>query len=147
MRKFVKIALILLIGIIATFYYIKAIDKRTAKDDVGVVKIASSLTAGTDRNEVTNVLSASSFKLNQKSPSVKDPKNRQIFFKISSKSTFAWVRYDALIEYDGKDLVKTARFLKSNHSDGKDTSCVILHEVPSRNVTYPAQCSPDVHDF
>ena len=142
-----KIALVLLIGIIATFYYIKAIDKKTAKDDAGVVKIASSLTAGTDRNEVTNVLSASSFKLNQKSPSVKDPKNRQIFFKISSKSTFAWVRYDALIEYDGKDRLKTARFLKSNHSDGRDTACVILHEVPLRNVTYPAQCPNDVHDF
>jgi hypothetical protein len=147
MRKFVKIALILLIGITATFFYIKAVDKKTAKDDVGVVKIVSSLTVGTDRNEVTNVLSASGFWPNQKSPSVKDPKHRQIFFKISSKSTFAWVRYDALIEYDGKDRLKMARLLKSNHSDGRDTSCVILHEVPSRNVTYPAQCSNDVQDF
>jgi hypothetical protein len=147
MNKSVKVILILLIGIVATFYYMKAVEKKTSKDDDGIVKMASNITAGMTRNDVEMTLAGNGFKTNEKTPSAKDPKHRKVFFKISSKSTFAWVRYDVLVEYDEKDQLKTARFLKSNHSDGRDTSCVILREIPARNITYPAQCPPDIQDF
>ena len=146
-KKYVKVILVLLIGVIATYYYIAAIEKKTARVDDGIVKMASGITAGMTRNDVMLTLSGNGFKPNEKSPPKKDPEHRQIYFKISSKSTFAWVRHDALIEYDGNDRLKTARFLRSNHSDGRDTSCLILGEIPLRNVTYPAPCAADAQDF
>lgn len=147
MKKSVKLVLVLLIGIIATFYYVKAIEKKTTKDEAGVVKMASGISAGMTRNDVALTLTGNGFRPNDKSPSKKDPARRQVFFKVSSKSTFAYVRYDALVEYDDKDQLKTARFLKSNHSDGRDTSCVIVYEVPARTIAYSAQCPPDIQDF
>lgn len=146
-KKYVKVSLVLLIGIVATYYYVAAIEKKTVRTDEGIVKMASGITEGMALSDVVLTLSANGFKPNEKSPSKKDPARRRVFFKISSKSTFSWVRYDALVEYDGHDRLKTARFLKSNHSDGKDTSCLVLHETPSRNVAYPTPCPADVQDF
>lgn len=147
MKKIVKLSLIVLIGIMATYYYIVSMEKKTAKVDAEVVFMTSGVKAGMLRNDITNILTDNGFKPNEKSPSVKDPAHRQTFVRIAAKKTFAWVRYDALIEYDGNDRLKTARFLKSNHSDGRDTSCLILYDVPSRNVTYPASCPADVQNF
>lgn len=146
-KKYVKVFLVVLIGIVATYYYIVAIEKKSVKVDAGVVTMASGITAGMTRNDVALTMAGNGFKLNEKSPSRKDPAHRQIFFKISSKSTFSWIRYDALLAYDGNDRLKTARFLRSNHSDGRDTSCLILHEIPSRSAPYPVQCPADVQEF
>ena len=141
-KKFVKLALIVIIGLFATHYYITSINKKTTKADIGIVAAASGINAGMPRKEVLNLLSSVELKPDAKSQPVKDPAYRDVLFRISPRGPFAWVRYNAIIEYDRNERLKTAMIIKSNHSDGSDTSCVILSEIPSRNITYPARC-PD----
>jgi len=145
--KFLKIFLILLIGIFATYYYFAGSAKRPARVDAEIFQMIPGFKPGLARSTVTNILTGNEFKPDDKSPSKKDPLHRQVFVRAASKSTFAWVRYYIFVEYDVNDRLKMARFLKSDHSDGRDTSCLILHEVPSAKAFYPAPCPPDIQDF
>ena len=146
-RKIAKIILVLMIGILGTYYYFAGSAKRPAAVDTEILRIAPGFKPGLPRNTVAGILTSHGFKLSDRAPSKKDPLHREVFVRSASKPTFAWVRYDVLVEYDGNDTLKAVRFLKSGSSDSKDTSCVILHGMPSAGTSYPSPCPPDVQDF
>ena len=146
-RKVVKIILVLMIGILGTYYYFAGSAKRPAAVDTEILRIAPGFKPGLPRNTVVTILTSHGFKLSEQAPSKKDPLHREVFVRSASKPTFAWVRYDVLVEYDANDTLKAIQFVKSGRSHGEDTTCVILYGMPSAGTRYPSPCPPDVRDF
>lgn len=80
--------------------------------------------------------------------SKKDPEHREIFVRNCCAFVFQWTRYDLFIEYDPDDHLKSVRYLKSRHGDGRDSGCHVRLEIPaSKDKQYPYPCPPDVQDF
>jgi predicted nucleic acid-binding Zn-ribbon protein len=106
------------------------------------------LKVGMSRDNVTSILEANGFEINTTSPPKKDPEHRQIYVKAAGTSMFSWIRYDVFIEYNENGLLKFARFLKSHHEDGQDTSCFIIFEIPvEKDKKYPIPCPKNIQDF
>ena len=145
--KIIKIVLILAIGVSASYYYLAGSARRPSAVDAEVLRMTAGIKPGMARSAMTGIITGGGFKLDDRSPPKKDPLHRQVFVRSASRSTFAWVRYDILVEYDGDDRLKTARFLKSGDSKGRDTSCLVLHEVPAAHGPYPLPCPSNIHDF
>ena len=146
--KALKIGLVIVALAIAVYFYFVSTTKQYKKADVETSRMAPNLKPGLKRSTVENTLKANGFKINDTSPSKKGPVHRQIFVRAASRSAFSWVRYDVFIEYDGNDQLKTARFVRSGHSDGQEDTCVIMHEVPSiSSVAYPIPCPANIQDF
>jgi hypothetical protein len=123
----------------ASILYMPYIGKEKAADTL-IESITPQLKAGMSRNDVTGILEANGFKNNTTSPSKKNSENRQIYVKAAGTTMFSWVRYDAFIEYNENSLLKFTRFLKSRHSDGRDTSCFIIFEIPvEKDKKYPVK--------
>ena len=138
---------IVLIVIGIAILYIPDGGEEKAADKV-IASITSQLKSGMNRDDVTGILDANGFKINTASPPKRQNKNRQVYLKIARKQAFSWIRYDVLIEYNKNGLLKFIRFLKSRHSDGQDTSCLIVSEIPDpKNTVYPILCPEKVQDF
>jgi len=88
------------------------------------------------------------FNLNKTSPSKIDTGYRSVFVKSCCFGMFAWERYDLFITYNKENRLKSVLYLKSHHSDGRDTSCYVRLEIPSvDDRRYPYQCPPNVQNF
>ena len=128
-----------------------AIVDEGQREDARIVGSLSQLKPGMHRTVVNEIVHAAKakFKLNDIAPSKKDPEHREIFFwPRYTPDMFAWFRYDLFIEYGQDGDLIFARYLKSHHSDGQDTSCTIMLEVPAvEGKQYPYPCPPDVQDF
>jgi len=146
-RKWGYLIFFVFMCVCALILYVPYIGKEKAADTV-IESMTPQLKAGMNRNSVTGILEINGFKINTTSPPKKNPENRQIFVKGAGTSMYSWVRYDVFIEYNENGLLKFARFLKSRHSDGQDTSCLIIFEIPSnKNKPYPFPCPADVQEF
>ena len=146
-RKWGCLILLVFMSVCASILYAPYIGKEKAADTV-IESLTPQLKTGMSRNNVTGILEANGFKINTTSPPKKNPENRQIFVKAAGTTAFSWVRYDIFIEYNEIGLLKFARFLKSRHSDGRDTSCFIIFEIPvERETQYPIVCPANVQDF
>lgn len=146
-RKWGCLIFFVFMCVCASILYVPYIGKEKAADTV-IESMTLQLNAGMSRKDMTGILEANGFKINTKSPPKKNPEHRQIFVKAAGTSTFSWVRYDVFIEYNENGLLKFARFLKSRHSDGQDTSCFIIFEIPlEKDKKYPVACPANVQDF
>ena len=88
------------------------------------------------------------FNINERSPSGKDPKHRDIFVRTCCAVMYSREIYDLSIEYDREDHLKLARYLKSHYGDGTTHSYQVRLEIPpSKDKRYPYPCPPDVKDF
>lgn len=111
-------------------------------------RLASRLQPGMERRRVEGIVAAHDFRANTASPAKKDPEFSAAYVTAFSTGMFMWTRYDLFIKYDGSNHLESARMLKSHHSDGRDTNCVLRWEVPSgTNRTYPLPCPPGAQDF
>jgi hypothetical protein len=137
--------ILILIGL--AILYLPYIGKEKTADNL-IESIYPQLKEGMNQYDVTGILEANGFKINTTSPPKGKNKNRQVYLKAVGESTFSWIRYDVLIEYNENGLLKFVRFLKSRHADGQDTSCLIIFEVPTKmDKKYPVACPENVQDF
>jgi hypothetical protein len=73
----------------------------------------------------------------------KSSASRAVFVRSCCQIMYRWTRYDLFAEYDQDDHLLSARYLKSEHEDGEDRSCVVLLTIPaSADKQYPCQRPP-----
>ena len=75
--KALKIGLVIVALAIAVYFYFVSTTKQYKKADVETSRMAPNLKPGLKRSTVENTLKANGFKINDTSPSKKDPVHRQ----------------------------------------------------------------------
>ena len=56
--------------------------------------------------------------------------SEELYVRSCCQVMFSWTRFDLFVQYDNDDRLETARYLRSHHADGRDTSNVLIMKIP-----------------